>query len=340
MGHHRGFLLGLLAVLCLAILSPGAPANAISRRESGVVIHAPPAHWNPLEASAEELNYYNFPPRPTDPEGLERWKAVVANAKWQRPAFSKADVRLDRNLLTGSVGTESSIVHSGNWGGVVSKEAYQDDVKGWWRTPYAYADTAHRPANSAQWIGLGGTAGTPLIQMGTISGIKTDGSGIYYAFYEIVGTSADTGTARRLDNFYPQGHDMYAEVWWTPDINGDGAAHFYMTDLTTNYTVTFMVSGITDYAGVTSSAEWIVERPMAPEGYYYYLTKPYYSSTDSTHVYFSYCQTGTVDGGFHYPDPGAASTLYYKIYTSSKLVQGVSTLDSTGHFQTNWYDYQ
>ncbi|KEO81885.1 hypothetical protein [Tumebacillus flagellatus] len=45
-------------------------------------VHIPPHGWNPLTASDEELNFYNFPPRPHDPADLKDWERIVSNSTW------------------------------------------------------------------------------------------------------------------------------------------------------------------------------------------------------------------------------------------------------------------
>src|SRR5207245_3340296 len=42
----------------------------------------PPAGWNPLSATDEELDTFGFPPRPGDPVGRAEWNSDFAN--WHR----------------------------------------------------------------------------------------------------------------------------------------------------------------------------------------------------------------------------------------------------------------
>jgi hypothetical protein len=88
----KRLLLALIGVGCMFILRASSPIGAVTDT-FGVEVHAPPARWDPLTASDAELNYYNFPPRPTDPQELERWKSVVLNKRWIWPEFRRAPHR-------------------------------------------------------------------------------------------------------------------------------------------------------------------------------------------------------------------------------------------------------
>jgi hypothetical protein len=43
-----------------------------------VCILAPPPDFDPFSATAEELEKYGYPPKPTDPERLEDWSEIVS----------------------------------------------------------------------------------------------------------------------------------------------------------------------------------------------------------------------------------------------------------------------
>jgi hypothetical protein len=319
--------LGLMTAGVLLFACPG-----LALAEPTVEVKAPPAGWNPLTASPEELNAYNLPPRPADPAALQRWVDLVTKTQWQPPTFG--DGRPREGAGPSFSGGATQII-SYNWGGVVTTGTYTA-VRGSWRHPFAYADPGPRPALSTQWIGLGGFApGKPLIQIGTEARVYPDGSGGYDSWYEIVGTSADTGSGRRINFPHRQGDEIYAEVWWT-EANGVGTAHFYLADRTLNTSTSFSVPNITGYEGVTSSAEWINEIPTVKGTAY--LTLPYYTATETHRIPFWECQAGQV-GSLGYIDPHASTTHYVELYRAETPLQGVSAIDRTGRFQTIWYGY-
>jgi hypothetical protein len=77
-----------LVAAALALLVPQA------KQESGTTtwtnpaeVHVPPPGWNPLKATDEELNYYNFPPRPEDAELLKEWEKIVTSGHWEPARF-------------------------------------------------------------------------------------------------------------------------------------------------------------------------------------------------------------------------------------------------------------
>lgn len=81
--------IGLATVGVLLVTSGAAAPQA-----PVVEFRAPPEGWNPVAASDSELDYYNFPPRPRNPEDLARWKSVVTNTKWVRPEFRLTEPRM------------------------------------------------------------------------------------------------------------------------------------------------------------------------------------------------------------------------------------------------------
>lgn len=321
-------------LLLVAALLPvsGRPAAA----EPNVQFAAPPRGWDPLTATAEQLHTYNIPPRPTDPAQLQAWVDLVGKTRWQRPIFDKGRTGTRPGLAGAPTPGEPQILPTLNWGGLLSLDTYTA-VSGQWRHPFAYADPGLRPALATQWIGLGGfQAGVPLIQMGTEARVNPDGSGSYDTWYEIVGTSADTAGARTVSFDHAQGDEIYTQIWWT-EANGVGTAHFYIADLTRGTSTSFSVPKITNYAGVTSSAEWINELPTMKQGSAY-LTLPYYAHGDASYVSFTESKAGQI-GQLRYVDPTAGSTTYVVTHRGERLLQGVTTLGAKGDFQTIWYDY-
>jgi hypothetical protein len=309
-------------------LDPGAAAGVVTHAE----VHEPPKGWNPLTAPPEELNYYNYPPRPTDAEHLAKWKEIVSTARWTKATFSKG------NSVHKSLGatTNSSVQMANRWDGVVSDNQYTR-VVGYWKQPVNSSDSSHLPAYQTQWIGLGGYGVTPLIQMGTNSGANADSTGNYNVWYEICGTNKETrdsyGTpvGVTINLKHNAGDQFYGDIWWTVDSNGYGTAHFYIEDQTVGSTFTFDVTGITNYSGVDTSAEWIIERPGAYGNYYFGKT---------ANVPFT-CSAGQASGPLAHPDPYASSTVYSQLQDPNTLskIGGCTTLDYNGYFQATWLGY-
>lgn len=327
-------------LIILALLLVGAPQRPLAdpAPTGAPVVVEPPKGWDPLRATPEELQRYNFPPRPTEREALERWTELVAKSRWHRPSFAggRVPTKAGASPAKGQEQEGPSHMSTLNWGGLVSRGTYTA-VSGRWRQPFAYAQPGKRMALATQWVGLGGhSPGVPLIQAGTESRVFPDNSGSYDAWYEIVGTSADTAGARRVDFPHVQGNEIYVQVWWTEE-KGVGTAHFYLADTTLGSATSFSVPKITNYEGVTGSAEWINELPTLKHGTAY-LTLPYYSQAEKERVSFTDSRAGSIDDLRH-PDPYARSTVYIDTYRESLLIQGVTPVDANGGFETLWFAY-
>ena len=48
----------------------------------------PPAGWDPLKASSDEIHQYGLPPRPSDPTALRDWSAKMSRLKFRGKSFS------------------------------------------------------------------------------------------------------------------------------------------------------------------------------------------------------------------------------------------------------------
>jgi|GEM_PF-4595412 len=288
----------------------------------GVIIHRPPAGFNPLTASTQSLQQFGFPERPSNPQQQILWKKAVEGSHWVYPTFRKSNFKTV--LLTAA----------NHWSGMIYN-SNASRVVGWWNQPFAYAPTAYQPAYSADWVGLGGINGTPLIQGGTFSNVKSGGGEQYNAFYEIVGTSANTGNnsvfIQGLNN--QPGDQIYCDIWFTT-TSGIGTANFYYHDLTNNNATSFSIGNITNYGNVTANAEWITERPEEPPATYPNMDN--YGSVNWT------AEVGT-PSNVSYP---SYLDVYYleceqnipnKNYTVLSTVS--SFLNSTGNFSTSWENY-
>ncbi|WP_420802071.1 G1 family glutamic endopeptidase [Tumebacillus flagellatus] len=181
---------------------------------------------------------------------------------------------------------------------------------------------------ASTWIGLGGN-NAPLIQMGTYSN-ATGSNSDYDVWYEIVGTNKDTGGSMIIPLTHSPGDQYYGDIWLTFDTSGFMTAHFYISDQTKNLTYSFSVSGISAWSGVTSSAEWILERPSRNTSLYY-LSK--ISNVPFTCLAANY-------GVKTKPDPYDASTVYTRMRDSAGTqIAGCTTIDYNGYYEATWLSY-
>lgn len=70
-------------------------ANAASNKQ-GILpavidqINEPPANFNPLKATSQELEKYGFPKKPTDVKALQEWENAMEHAKYYVKPEQKA----------------------------------------------------------------------------------------------------------------------------------------------------------------------------------------------------------------------------------------------------------
>lgn len=150
---------------------------------------------------------------------------------------------------------------SSNWSGyqVNQHAAY---AQGGWTVPTVTAPVPGYSTigyYSSTWAGIGGgfNAGTgALIQAGTTQNVSSTGVTSYYAWYEIVGGTGDTGGERRINNLPVHPGDVVGGVGLWQSGSGAQAG-------VCNFTINTCVSFPLASSAPGTTAEWIVEAPYA-----------------------------------------------------------------------------
>jgi Peptidase A4 family len=172
----------------------GSQENAMPSQTIGSVeirtFPLPPAGFDPLAASADELKRYGFPRRPDHqqiPHEAARW--VTAFRRYPRlthitPEFRPLEHRHDLNKRTAK-GTEGEVnATSLNWGGSVLFIGGGDTftwIAGTWMVPHVYPTPgADGTEYCSVWIGLDGDGSGDVMQAGT----ETNSDGTCYAWFE------------------------------------------------------------------------------------------------------------------------------------------------------------
>lgn len=57
--------------------------DKITKHDYSKQAHLPASGWNPFTASDDEIKYYRYPKRPTDPDKLSKWKTAVCGGWFQ-----------------------------------------------------------------------------------------------------------------------------------------------------------------------------------------------------------------------------------------------------------------
>lgn len=144
--------------------------------------------------------------------------------------------------------TRQSIHVSNNWAGYAATDDTYTSVSGTWVVPESVRTSKAISADAA-WVGIGGISENDLIQAGTQAIIR-NGRTEYMAWYELL---PDTQTIVPLP--IRAGDTVSVSIFEvTP-----GYWQIMLTNLTTSQSYQTTVA----YDSSRSSAEWIVERPLA-----------------------------------------------------------------------------
>jgi hypothetical protein len=271
-------LLGLAAVVGLLLPSlahaqPPSPFTVETNIPGVYAYTQAPAGFNPLTASADELDHYGYPPRPgaNAPAGaLAKW-TLVANPSLRRfvPRLRKTNIYHlpARNLkLDAKAGTATSL----NWSGYVlvhtsSTSSPFVSVTGTWTVP-----TVRQPGNacsttvdySSEWVGIDGID-PHLLQAGSLADALC-GEGEYAPWLEWLPAPEFVLETLNADGLpFNPGDTVNVTVTATDFSAGKSSTgKLVFTDLTENWQVSIAFTAAKlggDFVqGV--SAEWIVER--------------------------------------------------------------------------------
>jgi hypothetical protein len=149
----------------------------------------PPKSFDPRTASAQALERYGFPRRPTDPAARAQWDKVFGNdAQPAAPGgcVSNEFAEGPEEVAGGGSGEEifaSEDKNTLNWAGfedaAQGHPSHFGAVTGEYPQP-TYHSTSCAEPHEVSWTGLGGDFSTNLMQDGTGLGSE------YYAWYEIL----------------------------------------------------------------------------------------------------------------------------------------------------------
>jgi hypothetical protein len=246
---------------------------------------APPAGFDPITASDQELAYHGFPPRPDQnatPKAYANWvKAMKASKTRIVPNLEQTEIfhgPVKQTKLANPTAVESNpglanqasnTAYSWNWSGYVDfsgATSYGSNSYYFLENDYvvpvaeqAFGACTNNWDYGSAWNGIDGWGSGDVLQAGiefdaycALGGIIK--SSYYSAWYEWF----PYGEVRIGGFPVSPGDDMFVEVWHTSPTQG----YAYIVNYTTNqYTGSI---GFTAPPGTTlvgNSAEWVVERP-------------------------------------------------------------------------------
>jgi hypothetical protein len=229
---------------------------------------APPAGFNPLEATKEELKSYGLPPKPdatVDPERYKRWSKHLSQPLTFVPPVLKI-IENERIPEAKNPTKVTNGVTSGNWSGYANLDpspSKYSAIEGEWIVPNAYPNSSRTNGTYyvSQWVGIDGIGGSPdVFQAGTdgwvtVAGGKVSAQGVY-AWYEwYPAYPIELGLA-----VHP-GDTIFGYI--DAESTTEGYAYLLNEGAGTYTSVTFSAPKGTKLQG--NSAEWIVENPGSPE---------------------------------------------------------------------------
>ena len=308
-----------------AQLAPNRLATNLAGATTSV---APPAGFNPLEASDADLAAFGFPPRPDanlEPNAFASWnKAILASKTRVFPQLVQNGVfhgpkknAAKPTEVSNGTGTSS------NWNALVdysSASSYNQSTSFYYLIAdfvvpiarQAFGACNNTTDYAASWIGIDGSGSGDVLQAGTQS-MANCSSTAYYAWYEWYPYSEVA-----ISNFpIVPGDDVFVEVWNTTATQG----YVYMVNYNNNTSVEIGFTAPSGTKLVGNSAEWVVERPSSGSSL---TTLANYISD-----YFSDCYAYTWNGTQY--TPGTSSAYNYTMLDNSNYAISYATLlGSTG----------
>jgi hypothetical protein len=295
----------------------------------------PPAGFDPLAASPEELAAWGYPPRPNPQEGpqaLAAWshdvsiplRRVVPQLKKSKGVYHGPLTGL--KVAPGPSGSNPASTSS-NWSGYALVPASGAQpfyyVNGRWTVPtvkQAPGTCSGGWDYSSEWVGIGGFSDSFLLQAGSAANVFCDiGNNIpeYFPWFEWLPAAEtvlyENATTETLYPFDP-GDYLIVAVWATNFSGGvSTTGNVYFADVTQGWvaSLTFSAASVGGSEVTGQSAEWIVERTEVDGAL---ATLPDYTTNP-------WWYTRAVDLGAvsHYPGSSGGSTVY-----------GITMLDNNG----------
>jgi len=280
----------VMAVLVLAAPLAGIAQNPRQLQPNehalnlpgATTVEAPPAGFDPIAASDQDLAYHGFPPRPnqnTEPKAYATWvKAMKASKVRVAPNLQQTSVfhgpvkpgkianptAVESNPLLATQASNTN--YSSNWSGYVdfSGATSYGSSSFYYLVNHYVVPVAEQAFGActggwdwgSAWNGIDGWGSPDVLQAGIEFDAYCSGStrsAYYSAWYEWY----PYGEVRISGLPIAPGDDLFVEVWHTSSTQG----YAYMVNYNTNQSVEVGFTAYPGYPLVGNSAEWVVERP-------------------------------------------------------------------------------
>jgi hypothetical protein len=238
----------------------------------------PPAGFDALAASDQELATYGFPPRPdrqNAPAAFSMWSKAMAASRirWNGELkhtglYSQAIRRVHAPLAAEAAATTGQEhLGSSNWSGFINSntlEKYNSNTSFYMVLSEFNVPRVSQAVNNcdggwdmaASWNGIDGDLDSnALLQGGSVSGAFCSGSTklqVYYAWVEWW-----PGEDMIEEFTVNPGDDMYVETWDTSPTQG----YVFIVDMNLGVNATYSLTPNGGSGLIGNTAEYIVERP-------------------------------------------------------------------------------
>lgn len=217
-------------------------------------VPVPPPGFRPENATADQLDEYGFPPRPSDPtelsdwlKDMSQWKATSVPTVCNLPAVAAIG-----DPAEGEPSDPSAARRFYNWAGFYTRDSsdHWKSVKAEYNQPDNFADPC-TDSWEVSWVGLGGVDSNSLLQ---------DGTGMHngkWAWYEYISPNNDSHIVQTTLSVSAGDH-MHVETDYSPSGN---KVTFFIQNQTTGGSRNVVVDGIGDAYYDGSHGDFIDERP-------------------------------------------------------------------------------
>jgi hypothetical protein len=335
-----------IAASALLMLSSPARAQspspfAVETNIHGVYAYTqPPAGFDPMTASADELKLYGYPPRPAANEPAEafaQWKMVV-NPALKRVVPELLRTNIYHRPVSGlAIQNGKKTATSSNWSGygLLLKKPDFTSVSGSWIVPVAqdaFGTCSGTPVYASQWVGIDGFSNDHLYQSGSDTAAECSGgttSTEYIPWIEWL-PAAELEIVKSGGGSLPFAPGDYLSVTvtatdWSAGESSNGTLLY--TDVTQQWQASFAVTAAElggDYV-TGQSVEWIDERPEVGGSLATlsnYVANPWYDATAKDQKGKNYA-TGTPGSSTSYNitmlDNGGSPISYVQLFGTNVL---------------------
>lgn len=232
---------------------------------SVIIYTGAPEGFDPISASAEELEAYGYPrrPDPDDAPAYANWVRAVSTTR-VTPQFAVTNRYHGPIHKIGlpAVKGNTSFVGSGNWSGYVLTGNGSPpfiEAAGVWYVPdigTQFRSTQYTPplvGYSSEWVGMDGYNSNDVIQDGTEADFY-GGSAHYAAWWEVF-----PAPETKITNVSIHAGDLISAYSEKVVVNGKVSGKFYLANLSTRQSFSLSHPASATFFG--TSAEWIFERP-------------------------------------------------------------------------------